>query len=304
MIRKILTVLFLATGLATFGQINMADSTVQVITYWDKGEKQNYTVNEEKIKLKGTDTTSIEKTNYDVEITVLKQTHKSYTVQWLYKNVKTNNTNSIIQKMMGVVENMKIIYKTDELGNFVEIENWKEVRSYIQKATDALKKEFKAIPEIDKIITQVAKTNSTKDAIESTPIKEIQQFHNFHGVKYKLGKVIEGQIEGVLYGTEPVDCDTTVCLDEINEEDNYFIIRSTQKMNKEQLANAAFNYMKILTKDTKIDLLKREDLKDSKSEVSTVSQISGTGWVIYSVQTAIATIDDTTSIVKREIKIQ
>jgi hypothetical protein len=74
---RILTTFFLLSGLTTFGQINMADSTAQVITYWEKGEKQNYSVTTENIKIKGSDTTSKEMTTYNVEITVLNTSEKS-----------------------------------------------------------------------------------------------------------------------------------------------------------------------------------------------------------------------------------
>jgi len=231
--KRILTILvFLTTGIMVFGQINMADSTVQVITYWDKGEKQNYIVSEEKIKIKGTDTISKELITYDVEITVLNETDKSYTIQWLYKNIQTNSTDPTLQKIMNITKDMKVIFKTDELGAFIEVVNWKEIRDFIQKATKTLRKDFKAIPEMDKFIKQVEATFSTKEAIESASIKEIQQFHTFHGAKYKLGEFLEAEQKGPnIYGTEPFDIDLTVYLDEINEEDNNYIMRASQEVN-------------------------------------------------------------------------
>jgi len=303
--KKLLTALFLTTGLTTFGQINMADSTAQVITYWEKGEKQNYTVTTEKIKLKGTDTTSRELTTYDVEITVLNQTDKSYTVQWLYKNIKTSSTNPTIQKVMNVTKDMKVIFKTDELGAFTEVVNWKEVRDYIQKATNSLSKDFSAIPEMDKVLKQIAATYSTKEAIESAAIKDIQQFHTFHGAKYKLGEVLEGQLKVPnLFGTEPFDSDFTIYLDEINEADNNFIMRATQEVNKEQLTNATFDYLTKMANNMKVTPPKREDLKDLKNETLTASRMHGTGWVVYSVQTTTVTSDNTTNIEERVIEIK
>lgn len=305
MTKKLLTVLFLATGATTFGQINMADSTAQVITYWEKGEKQNYTVITEKIKLKGTDTTSRELTTYDVEITVLNQTDKSYTVQWLYKNIKTNSTNPTIQKLMNVTKDMKVVFKTDELGAFVEVINWKEVKDYIQKATTTLRKDFKDIPEMDKILKKIEATYSTKEAIESASIKDIQQFHTFHGAKYKLGEVLEGKLKVPnLYGAEPFDSDFTVYLDEINEEDNNFIMRATQEVDKEQLTNATFTYLTTMAKNMKVNPPKREDLKDLKNETLTASRMHGTGWVVYSVQTTTVTSDNMTNIEERIIELK
>ncbi len=283
----------------------MADSTAQVVAYWDKGEKQNYTVTKEKIKLKGTDTTSKEITSYDVEITVLNQTEKSYTIQWLYKNTKTNNTNPKAQKLMNITKDMKVVFKTDEFGAFTEVLNWKEIRDYIQKATKLLSKDFAATPEMDKVLKQFTATFSSKEAIELAAIKDIQQFHTFHGGKYKLDEVIEGQIKVPnLLGTEPFDGNFTVYLDEINEDNNNFIIRAKQEVNKEQLTNFTFDYLTKMANTMKVTPPKREDLKDLKNEILTTSRIHGTGWVIYSIHTTTVNSDNVTSIEERIIEIK
>lgn len=303
--KKLLSTLFLATGLTTFGQINIADSTAQVITYWDKGEKQNYSVTTKKIKLKGTDTASKDITTYDVEITVLNQADKSYTIQWLYKDIKTNSTNQTIQKLMNITKDMKVIFKTDELGAFTEVVNWKEIRDYIQKATTSLSKEFAVILEMDKLLKQIAMTYSSKEAVESAAIKDIRQFHTFHGAKYKLGEVLKGQLKVPnLLGTEPFDSDFTIYLSEINEADNNFIMRATQEVNKEQLTNATFDYLTKMANIMKIKSPKREDLKDLKNETLTASRIHGTGWIVYSVQTTTVTSDNLTNIEERIIELK
>jgi|688.fasta_scaffold114065_3 hypothetical protein len=303
--KKLLSTLFLATGLTTFGQINIADSTAQVITYWDKGEKQNYSVTTKKIKLKGTDTASKDITTYDVEITVLNQADKSYTIQWLYKDIKTNSTNQTIQKLMNITKDMKVIFKTDELGAFTEVVNWKEIRDYIQKATTSLSKEFAVILEMDKLLKQIAVTYSSKEAVESAAIKDIRQFHTFHGAKYKLGEVLKGQLKVPnLLGTEPFDSDFTIYLSEINEADNNFIMRATQEVNKEQLTNATFDYLTKMANIMKIKSPKREDLKDLKNETLTASRIHGTGWIVYSVQTTTVTSDNLTNIEERIIELK
>jgi hypothetical protein len=206
---------------------------------------------------------------------------------------------------MDITKEMKVIFKTDELGAFVEVVNWKEIKDYIQKATASLRKDFKEIPEMDKVLKQIEATYSTKEAIESASIKDIQQFHTFHGAKYKLGEIIEGQLKVPnLFGTEPFDSDFTVYLDEINEEDNNFIMRATQEVNKEQLTNATFDYLTKMSKNMKVEPPRREDLKDLMNETLTASRIHGTGWIVYSVQTTTVASDNVTNIEERVIEIK
>lgn len=302
--KKLLTALFLIIGLTTFGQINMADSTVQVITYWDKGEKQNYTVTLDKMHIVGADTTSRDITSYDVEVTVLKQTDQSYTIEWLYKNTKTNNTDPLTQKLINVTNEMKVIFKTDEFGRFKEVVNWKEVRGYIRKAVKTLSKDFSTTSEINKALKQITATYTSKKAIESISIKDIQQFHTFHGSIYKLGEIYEGQIKAPnLFGTEAFDSDVTLYLDEINEAENNFIIRSKQEINKEQLADAVFDHLSKTAKTLNAAPLKRENLTELKNETYINSLIHGTGWLIYSVKTVIVTFDNTTTVEEQTIEL-
>jgi hypothetical protein len=302
---RILTSLFLLIGTLTFGQINMSDSTAQAITYWEKGEKQNYTITTEKIKIKNADTTSREITKYDVEITVLKADDKSYTVEWIYKNINNDSENPTIKKLMNITKDLKVIYKTDELGSFVEVVNWKEIKEYTQKALSSLKKDFKDIPEMDKVLKQMEATFSTKEAIESTSIKDIQQFHTFYGLKYKLGEVLEGKLKVPnIYGKEPFDCDYTIYLDELNEEDNNFIMRATQEVDKQQLTNATFEYLTTMAKNLNVSPPKRDDLKDLANEILTASRIHSSGWIVYSVQTTTVTSDNLTNIEERVIELK
>lgn len=291
-------------GLPTFGQI-MSDSTAQVIAYWDKGEKQNYSVTHEKIKIKDSDTISKVITTYEVEITVLDSTAHSYTIEWLYKNLQNKGENPLMQKILSATNDLKVIFKTDENGEFVELLNWEEIKDYIQKTTALLRKEYKDLPEVDKVVDQLEATLSTKEAIEFTSIKDIQQYHSFHGGQYTLGKLVEAtrKVPNVL-GTEPFDAIISVSLDEINEEDNNFILRVSQEIDKEQLTEATFNYLVTMAKNLQADPPKPEDIKGLKNEILTSSRIHGTGWVLYSVQTSTVILDDMKNIEERIIEIK
>jgi hypothetical protein len=127
----------------------------------------------------------------------------------------------------------------------------------------------------------------------------------FHGAKYKLGEVLEGQLKVPnIYGTEPFDSYFKVYLDEINEKENNFIIRATQEVNKDQLINATFNYLTTMANTMKVDPPKKEDLKNLTNETLTISRIHGTGWVIHSVQTTKVTSDNITNIEEIIIEIK
>jgi hypothetical protein len=284
-------IIFLAIPAIMFSQINIGDSTIQVIGYWNLKEKQSYTVNYEKYKIKDSkDTTDREKLTYDVDITVLDSTANSYTIEWFYKNYQINASSSeISKKLMSISEDIKVIIKTDEYGSFLEVVNEKEVQNYIKKAIGKLKKEFKKTPNIDLVLKNLENTFSSKEAIQTLAIKDIHQFYTFHGAKYKLGEELNTTMKQQnLLGGEPFDVDVTVQMDEMNvdEENDNAVIRMWQVINSDQLTEATIEYLKKMSAQMGTPALKTEDIKPLQNETRMASRLHGsTGWVIYSVET-------------------
>ena len=157
----------------TSGQINMADSTVQVIGYWDKNEKQTYIVTNESYKVENSDTSSRDFYKYVVDITVVDSTADSYTIDWFYHDYDIHTENELIKKLSAIGEDMTVTIITDGLGVLKEVKNWKAIRDYIFKGTKMLKKEAKDIPKFYKVIKQLEDLYKTKESIETAAIKEI-----------------------------------------------------------------------------------------------------------------------------------
>ena len=304
MVKLIAGILF-AVVFQTHAQIQLADSSAQVVSYWTKGEKQNYTISLEKIKLAGGDTTSRELTNYIVEVSVLDSAGDSYTMQWLYKSITTTVRDQTLVKILNLSKDLKVIYRTNELGVFAELVNWKEIQSNYQKGIDAIRAEAKGKPEIEAALRQIENSFSSKETIESAAIREIQQFHTFHGAKYVLGEMVEGKLQVPnTFGGTPFDSDFTVYLDEINEADNNYILRAVQTVNKEQLTNATFNFLVEMSKGMNRTPPTREMLGNLENETLTAARIHGSGWIMYSMQTVTVAGDNSINIEERIIEIQ
>lgn len=291
-----------------FGQINSADSTVQVIGYWNKNEKQTYTVTDVSYQItNATDTTKRQKYSYDVEVEVIDSAAESYTIKWLYKNfVMGECWNPAMEKLLSISNNLPIIIKTDEFGTFQEVVNWEEGRDHIKKGVNLLRDDYKTIPNFDKFLDQIVTLFSTKEAIENSSIDEIQQFYAFHGVKYKLGEEINATIKlPNNFGGEPFDAELTAELDQINEEDDNVIIRLWQTANPKQVTDAAFEFVKLMQQTLGGPAISRENFPASNNEVQTASSINGsTGWVIFSIQTKETSANNVLQINERIIELQ
>ncbi|NQX81116.1 MAG: hypothetical protein HRT66_03850 [Flavobacteriaceae bacterium] len=286
-------------------QINEKDSTVQVVAYWSKLDKQSYSVSYEKLKIKNKDTIFKELMKYEIDVKVIDSTKNSYTTEWLYKNFTIDTDNELVKKLTSISNDISVTIKTDEFGAFIEIVNWKDVRDYLTKVTKKLKKELKDVPNYKKIIENIMNVYSSKESIEANAIKDAIQFYSFHGVKYKLGEEINVKLElANNFEGKPFEADVTYTLDEINSKDGNSIIRMKQTVNSEQLTNETYNYLK-KTGAFGNNIPDRKDFPSLTNETFTASRVHGeTGWIIYSIETKEVSAEGTTNIEERIIEIK
>ena len=297
--------IILLFSIKTFGQISVKDSTVQVVGYWSKLEKQSYNVSYEKLKIKNKDTISRELMKYEVDLKVIDSTQNSYTTEWHYKNFKIDTDNELVKKITSLSNDISVLIKTDELGSFIEVVNWKSVRDYFIKVSEELKKELKDVPNSEQIIENIKNIYSSKESVEANAIKDAIQFYSFHGVKYELGEEISGDLTvSNNFGGKPFDTKIKYSLDEINSEDGNSIIRMKQVVNSKQLTNETYNYLKKIGTFGK-NIPDRKDFPSLTNETSTASRIHGeTGWIIYSIETKEIKAEETTNIEERIIEIK
>ncbi|MEO1518836.1 MAG: hypothetical protein AAFV95_27725 [Bacteroidota bacterium] len=283
--KEMLGLFMLMMAMTANGQMNFQDSSAQVISYWDLGEKYEYSVTLQKLKYTEKDTSSNETITYDVEVSVIDSTENSYTVRWHYKNFTSDSKNPIVQKLTAISEDIAVDIKLDELGAIQSVANWEEVRDYMAESIDSVRSEFGQLPALEKAFAQMKNTYSTKASIEAGAIRDVLQFHNFHGGRYILNEEATGTVKTPnLYDPEkPFDTNVSVMLEELDQENNQFIIRSIQEVDAEQLTETTYNYLKKMTEDAGQEIIKREDFIGLKNLVETVSRIHNTGWVIESV---------------------
>ena len=295
--------LFISTSI--FSQINVADSTVGVVGYWNLNDKQSYTITREKYKIEDKDTSAFEQIKYQVDITILDSTVNSYIIQWDYRNFESTSDNPIDLKLLKLAENLKVIIKTDEYGGIIEVMNWEDIQDSIYYATSIMREEFKDIPDIDETFNKIENNYLTKENIESGSIRDILQFYYFHGGLYKLNEVLDAQIQlPNLYGGQPFDADVTIWLDEMNAEEYNSVLRMTQSVNSEQLTDATYLYLKDLTSVVDSIFPERKDFAPLHNETWTVSQIHESGWVLYSVETKETSMNNTINVENMIIEIQ
>lgn len=232
--KKVLLGLILLTPFFSFCQINVADSTVQVITYWDKHEKMTYDIATSKATVKGNDTTYTQKVKFKVDIEVLDSTATSYTIQWKFKDYASLLPDESAEIQANLYNGLTIEFTTDELGTFDKLLNWKEIKEHNERVFSELKGKTNSQEVLVKMLRQKF---SSQQAIEEHSIKEVQYFHSFHGVGMKEGEVVEENVSRDTFIGKSVQSDITLELTEIDYENSTYIIKYWEDFEGEGVVN-------------------------------------------------------------------
>ncbi len=288
-----------------FGQINIADSSAQIIGYWSIGDKQSYDMSLEKYKTHGGDTSSRILIRYEVDITIKDSTADSYTIEWFYKNYEVETDIPFVGEFMKAAEDVSVLIKTDEYGAVKEVLNWEEVRDYMGNSMKILMKEFADVPELNQMIEQTMAAFNSKESVEANAIQDAIQFYTFHGGRYVLNEEVNGQMQFANnFGGPPFDVDVNLWMDELNEENDNSVIRMYQEVNPEQLKKATFEYL-FKSGFFGEEMPNIEDLPGVTNEVWTASRIHGsTGWTTYSISTKEVTSEGNVNFEERIIEIK
>lgn len=283
---------------SSYGQINAADSLVQVITYWDNGESFDYTVTHEKFMVSGADTLKRTVVKYDVTLGVADSLENGYTMRWRYNSVDIEGAEHTTD------EAFDIIYSIDEFGVFLGIVNMDEITGFVGGImTDLLSEEYGE--NAASIIRGMVDGLGSKEFLESYLFKDIQQYHLFHGGLYELGGTYEDISEATTLGGTPVDAYTLVYLDEIYEEDEDYVMVCYQEIDGDQLTEASFDYLDKLAVAAGGERLDRTRFAGTLSnETVTVSQIHDSGWVLNSQMTVTVKAGDSINVEIRSIEMK
>lgn len=260
--QKITLLLFILFSIITHSQI---DSTkIAFVAYWSIGNDYDFKVSKVKREWKNDVLTKKDSSQYIANFKVLDSTAESYKIQWTYKN---NIVNTFQEKAENIFEDKetvnqilkkndlsKVIYKTNELGEFIEILNWKELGESTKLLLQEMLKSFEKknpekVSELRNAMNPIIEIYSSKQGIEQLAINELQYFHFPFGLEYDITEPIkyEQELPNVL-GGKPILADATLTFEEVDFENSYCSIKEETVINPDdtkRVVQELFKKMKI-----------------------------------------------------------
>jgi hypothetical protein len=181
-----------------------SQAKISAIAYWNKKESHTYRFTQKELKYIA-DTVSSEKiqNDYEMKFNVIDSTEKSYKIRWDFlRSLKKTSTkeeeqeNEIMSKLYNKYNDLKLIYKTDELGAMGEVENLPKLYEMMDDIVNIMKKplfdtmKFES-PKKRKQFEEYMSVFLNKDYIlKKTFLEPITQFHNLMGFACHLNDTL------------------------------------------------------------------------------------------------------------------
>lgn len=259
--KKSLSLLIVLTlVMPLFSQI---DSTkVAFVSYWSIGDSYDFKVSKIKQQWKEGLLTKDQKEDYIANFTVIDSTETSYTVNWSYKN-DLGNTYEIPEELIdsfSKYELTEIKYKTSEVGDFLEVLNWKEVGEVMNSMFDDLieilgkddKKKYKALKTAMQPLKEIY---SSQQGVEQLVVKELQYFHFPMGLEYDITEplIYEDELPN-MFGGKPIKANAKVYFEDVDFEEGFCVVKQEMSLDQndtKEILRQVFKKMKLDDKGMK-----------------------------------------------------
>ena len=199
----------------------MPDSTVQIVSYWQVGDKYAYTCerSSKEVDAQG-DTTSREYSMETMEFEVIGMTDETYQLKLTYKDSEySNEMNQAIHDLMDeIAGGYSVLFSTNRTGALMSIDNLPELTAAFEKAigplTDLLMKSL--APEeregfdVEGLMQQLMSSLANPHTIQTSILDDIGRLFFFHGARLQPGETysLEEPLNFMLPGMEQTTAET------------------------------------------------------------------------------------------------
>ncbi|MDH4471413.1 MAG: hypothetical protein QE487_02335 [Fluviicola sp.] len=222
----------------------ISPTKVTTIGYWNNGQSTDYHVKETQASYKGKSEKPFKSSSseYDIELRVVDSTAESYVFEMKYTNyVPDPEAKQFIHKMAELQNDLLIRYQTNELGQFDTILNLVELQQqlieklelcvgYIDEEEDEMKEIYKMV------ITAMSEKFKQLNNIEALFLSDIITIHGFYGIEMQQGKPIDIELSYPTIGDIVLTGTGKVTLNTINKSKDECIFSTTEKPNRDELA--------------------------------------------------------------------
>lgn len=214
--RSILWAMALLFPLASLAQDTLG-TRFEIVAWWSPNDAYLYRVEKIKEVYKNGERTTYDSSAAEVLFEVLDSTETEYRLGWTYQTAlfeghgfMTKLPDSIVAKLTvpDAAGPTGIVYKTDEVGSLLSIENASEIRMTMLSKLAVIEDMYsdqKQREAFQKIMAPIKDIYTSDAGIEQLVAKELQLFHMLFGVAIDSGSTIDYDDQlANLFGGDPI----------------------------------------------------------------------------------------------------
>lgn len=280
--KKFTTVFLLwITYLLCFGQVDT--TVVPFVSYWSIGDTYNFKVTKIKEQWKEGVRATKDSSSYVTKFEVIDSTETSYKIRWSYEtNLREFN---VPDKMLNKFSHYKfteVIYETTEVGEFIGIENWKEIAEMMKSLTAEVVEYFAGLEgDMDKKdLAQSMKSllgvYESKEGIEQLVFKELYFLHFPFGLEYNVDQPITyEELLPNMFGGKPIRGETKLYFESVDFEKSHCVMIKEMVLNPEDTKNIVMTVFK------KMGMKSKEMKKAMKTAVFDIRDYNRMEYLYY-----------------------
>lgn len=254
-----------------FGQTDSL--AVPFVAYWSIGDSYEFRITRIQKSFDGDKLEKSDSTTYFATFSVIDSTATEYLINWKYKA----NFTELPLEFSELLNNNNVVldfkYKTDELGQYLGLENWQEVadtiRTKIESETAGKMVDYGG--QLGEVLDSFYKNVLTKEGIEELMLTELHLFHFPFGVEFDPANPITYEDEYTNFlGDEPLRGQVEIKFEDVDYEDYFCVFTQTGKIYEEDAKSMIISLFKRLFPGEDNPQMSQieESMKDMKYEIS------------------------------------
>lgn len=248
--KKIITItILLVICLNSFSQAD--SSKISYVAYWEAGDVYEFKITKLKKQWKGENQIKSDSSTYIARFEVLESTDNLYRIKWTYQLDLTpamdlpESWNQVLTKH----SLSELIYTTNELGEFIEIENWQQVADLVKELfkeviKEQAKNDNKTHEALEVMMTPFISHFTSKEGIQQALFKELQCFHFPLGYDYPINDTIKYENELPFMEGAVIKTDASIFFESVDFENDYSVMIHQSIANPEDTKTAIIGLFK------------------------------------------------------------
>lgn len=231
----LLVVVFIANFV--IAQNIATENSAPVVAYWQKTDKKKLSITRTTKKTEAGKTPVFNTNTCEAQLQIIDSTAEGYTIEWTYKDAGSAAKN--VPELSGITSlftNLKIIYKTDDVGSFKELVNYEDVKKFLFNSMDALFQLAKDTSGIAMVKKEFQKIFSSRESLQQLLLRDISLYHTAYGVEYSLTPQTGETTLPNFLGGEPWPAQLSLKLSQLKAKEDFAQVQMIQEIDQVKAA--------------------------------------------------------------------